>query len=95
MQAEWLAESGAARASARLQADNAYHGETWDVPASALGGRDEGRVTIVVEPLKDSPGSRRVRVEADYPRGDVDHYRARHSKHFHVDLRPETSGGPK
>src|SRR5690349_20928940 len=62
MQAEWLAESGAARASARLQADNAYHGETWDVPSSALGGRDAGRVTIHVEPIKDSPGSRRVRV---------------------------------
>ena len=42
MQAEWLAESGAARASARLAADAGYRGETWDVPAAALGGPRRG-----------------------------------------------------
>ncbi len=35
LQAEWLAESGLARAAARLAADPSYKGETWDVPGAA------------------------------------------------------------
>ena len=91
MQAEWLAESGLSRASARLAADGGYRGETWDVPARALGGELTGRVTIAVVPDKDRPGRRSVRVEADYPPGPD---RARQSKHTIVDLRTENPGGP-
>lgn len=91
MQAEWLAESGAARASARLAADDSYKGETWDIPTATLDGA--GRVTIVVEAVEKAPGRRRVRVEADYPSGD-DAHRARQSKQWTVDLRPENPGGP-
>ena len=69
MQAEWLAESGADRASARLSIDPDYRGETWEIPAGALGGGLPGRVTIAVEADKDRPRRRRVRVEADYPPG--------------------------
>ncbi len=87
-QAEWLAESGAARATARLAADRAYRGESWDVPARALGGDSAGKVTIAVS---DRKGRRGVRVEADYPVGP---HRARHSKEWTVELRTETPGGP-
>ena len=93
MQAEWLVESGLARASAKLGADRGYRGETWEVPAKALEGASPGLVKIVVEAIENQPGRRRVGVVADFPGGD-DH-RARMSKHLIVDLEPETSGGPK
>jgi hypothetical protein len=94
MQAEWLVESGLARASARLSAEPSYRGETWEIPARSLGGPSAARVTIVVEPVQAPPGRRRARVvvQADYPSGE-DH-RARQSKHLIVELRPETPGGP-
>jgi len=92
MQAEWLAESALARASARLTADRGYRGETWDVPAGALDGTDAGSVTIAVEAEKGRPGRRRVRVEADYPRDAA--RRARYSKHLTIELGPETTEGP-
>jgi hypothetical protein len=94
MQAEWLAESGLARASARLSAKPGYRGETWEIPPRALGGASAARVSIVVEPVEDPSGRRRARVvvRADYPGGD-DH-RARQSKHLIVELRPDTPGGP-
>lgn len=68
MQAEWLAESGADRASARLSIDPDYRGETWEIAAGNLGGLP-GRVTIAVEADKDHPGRRHVRVNANYPPG--------------------------
>ena len=89
MQAEWLAESGLARASARLDADRHYKGETWEIPAGELGGLD-AVVRITVEPVNDWPARRRVRVESDYPRGDVP--RARMSKTLTFELKPETPG---
>jgi hypothetical protein len=94
MQAEWLAESGLARASARLAADRGYRGETWGIPPDALGGR-AGVVRIAVEPLEDTKTVRRrarVRAEADYPRGDD--RRARLSKTLIIDLGTEPPGGP-
>jgi hypothetical protein len=84
MQAEWLAESGAERAAARLSVDPEYRGETWEIPAGSLGG-DPGRVTIAVEAVKDRPGRRSVRVEADYPPGRE--HRARHTQRRTVELR--------
>ena len=67
LQAEWLAEAGLERAAAKLSRNRGYAGETWDIPASALGGRDAGRVTIAVESSKDKPAQRSVTVQADYP----------------------------
>jgi hypothetical protein len=93
MQAEWLAESGLGRARARLEADPRYQGETWDVPAESLGGRATGVVRITVEPVENQSGRRRLRVEADYPRGEET--RARQTKTLTVDFRPDTPGGPK
>lgn len=85
LQAEWLAESGLARAAARLGTDPDYTGETWEVAAKALGGNDAGVVRIAVKPMEKSAGRRRVRVEADYPRGEAPR-RARHSKQLIVDV---------
>lgn len=67
IQADWLAESGLARASARLSESGDYRGETWDLAAADLGGRDGGRVVIVVEPSAGRPDRRLVHVRADYP----------------------------
>jgi type II secretory pathway component PulK len=65
-QARWLAEGGAERASAKLAADPAYGGETWDVPAEALDGRHAAEVRIAVAPA--AAGARRVTVTARYPK---------------------------
>jgi hypothetical protein len=92
MQAEWLVESGLARASARLAADRGYRGETWAIPAEALGGTEAGVVRIDVRPA-DAPTRLLVRVEADYPRDGGGDRRARHSKSLTFELRPEESGG--
>ena len=90
-QADWLAESGLARASAKLAADPKYAGETWAPPAEALGGR-KGEVRITLDDVKDRPGARRVRVQADFPLGDE--RRARQTKTLIIDLGPGEPGGP-
>src|SRR5262245_17889173 len=43
-QVEWLGTSALSRAAARLRADPAYAGETWEIPPSVLGGGDTARV---------------------------------------------------
>jgi hypothetical protein len=67
MQSEWLAESGIERAVARLASDPEYRGETWSIPADALGGPSPGVVSIKVGPLRDERVRRLVTVQADYP----------------------------
>ncbi|WP_435016124.1 hypothetical protein TA3x_003684 [Tundrisphaera sp. TA3] len=86
LQAESLAEAGLGRAAARLDADPNFAGETWDVPASDLGGRGAGRVAIRVEPIADAPNRRTVSVQAEYPAGST--YRARRSRSAAIELRP-------
>ena len=93
----WTAETSGAeaqaedtlRASARQDADRLYKGETWEIPAGELGVQ-AAVVRITVEPVNDRPARRRVRVESDYPRGDVP--RARMSKTLTFELKPETPG---
>jgi hypothetical protein len=92
MQAEWLAESGLARARSRLAASHNYTGETWTIPATALGAAERradegGVVTIRVGPVDGQPSRRLVRVEATYPRAGDD--RARQSKALTLELKPE------
>ena len=90
-QAQWLAESGLARALARLAADRSYQGETWKLPAEALGGQLAGEVRITV--TTENPSTKRkVRVEADYP-VDAD-ARTRQSRTQIVELGPDPSKGP-
>jgi Tfp pilus assembly protein PilX len=89
LQAEWLAESGAQRALARLAVDSTYKGETWSVSADDLGqseksGESAGNVAIAVDSVAADSGRRRVRITADYPRDPP--LRARHTREFMIDL---------
>ncbi len=88
LQAEWLAESGLDRASARLAADPNYPGETWTIPAERLGGRDAATVLIEVRPSPGHADRRVVRARADYPTAEP--RRARQSREITVVLRPNT-----
>ena len=65
LQADWLAESALDRAAAKLAADAAYKGETWEVPAKELDGRHAGRVVISVRPAMSN--RRAVEVVARFP----------------------------
>lgn len=93
LQAEWLAESALGRASARLGADPSYKGETWEVAADALGGRDAGSVRIEVAAVPDHPDRRAVRVRADYPAAEP--RRARRSHELTVTLAPRSPTEPE
>jgi hypothetical protein len=84
LQAEWLAESGIEHAAGRLAGEPGYPGETWSIPADALGGPWSGVVSIKVEPSRDEPARRLVTVQADYPTDPA--LRVRTSKQRVVDL---------
>lgn len=66
-QAEWLAQAGWLLAVSRLETDTKYSGETWEVPATELGGADAGRVRINVVSPADKPHE--VTVVAEFPVG--------------------------
>lgn len=66
-QALWLAESGLQRAVFRLRTAPGYAGETWDVPADALGSAHAGVVTIEVQPNAAGDGRIELQVTARYP----------------------------
>ena len=104
LQAEWLAESGAQRAVARLARDHDYTGETWSLSANDLGRSEQAptgmlpvkaetaaaQVTITVDRIPSFTNRRRVRIRADYP---VDAQgRSRHSKEIMIDLEPSQAG---
>ena len=90
LQAEWLAESGMARAVARLAESDDYDGETWEIPANALGGASPGLVKIVVTDVKSEPRHRLVTVQADYPSGTD--RRSRQSHQLIVERASQTEG---
>ncbi len=92
LQAEWLAESALDRAAARLSARPDYPGETWDVPASEIGGPDGGTVVIEVKPVPGRPDRRSVRVRADYPRDAP--RRARESRALTIAAAPSSAPRP-
>jgi hypothetical protein len=83
-QAEWLAEAGLERASARLAESPDYDGETWELAPEALTGRWPGRVVIAVQKVDGNPGRRLVSVRADYPLHEP--LRARQSKQAVIEL---------
>jgi hypothetical protein len=109
LQADWLAESGAQRAIARLEINPGYQGETWSITAAELGhgetsppaeqrggsGQAIALVTIAVErlPGNDNKSRRRIRVTADYPREPA--LRSRSTKHLLHDLEPPKRGDSK
>ncbi|HEY2159042.1 MAG TPA: hypothetical protein VGH33_25665 [Isosphaeraceae bacterium] len=82
LQAEWLAESALDRASARLAADSGYRGETWNIPAERLNGRDAATVLIEVRPVPDHPDRRALLARADYPTAGT--RRARQSREITI-----------
>ena len=86
LQCCWLAESALDRAARRLALDPKYPGETWNLPAAALGGSDPAVVSIQVEPVPDQSMHRLVRVRADYPDHPQD--RVRLSKQAVLELQP-------
>ena len=72
LQAERLAEAGLSRALARRAADPAYEGETWSVPADALGGRWAAEVRLRVVPGDDGAPDR-YEAQAEVPVGATRH----------------------
>ena len=78
IQAGWLAESAVQRAVARLSAEADYRGETWNISAQDIGGRDGATIAIRVDDVPGKPDRRTVRVEADYP--DDPYQRARQGR---------------
>jgi type II secretory pathway component PulK len=85
IQAGWLAESALERAAARLSADGNYRGETWNISAQDLGGRDGAAIAIRVEDVPGKADRRTIHVEADYP--DDPNQRARQSREVIVPLK--------
>lgn len=67
IQADWLAQSAAERAAARLQRDPDYTGETWSLSADDSGLRFPAEMTIRVEPANNDAALRAVHVVALYP----------------------------
>ena len=66
-QAVWLADSGAARAVARMNAAPDYTGETWAVPAEQLSAGRTASVRIAVSPESDHPERTVIAATAEYP----------------------------
>lgn len=66
-QALLLADSAIQRATRAAFTINGYQGETWNVPAEALGNGSAGVVAIRVEKPAESSTQRRIFVEAIYP----------------------------
>lgn len=86
MQADRLIESGFERAFIQLSDDPMYDGESWSIPAEALGGRPAA-VEIAVE-ADDEDGPRSVLVRADYPADGSPSDRVRLSKRFRIHATP-------
>lgn len=79
-----LAESALDRAAAKLARDPKYAGETWEVSAADLGGRERGRVVIKVAGAKSAAKQRTVTVTAEFP-ADSPH-RSRTTKTVTINL---------
>ena len=89
IQAGWLAESAVQRAAARLSAEANYRGETWNISAQDIGGRDGATIAIRVDDVPGKSDRRTVHVEADYP--DDPYQRARQSREVIVSVKAEPS----
>jgi len=70
IQAEYLANAGFDLAAARLQTAPAYTGETWNISAEQLTGRDAAQVVVEVAADPENVSARRVTVVAEYPLGE-------------------------
>lgn len=92
-QADWLAESAADRAVARLLSGPEYTGETWEISAADIGDGKSGRAVIeVVSPESPATDQRvevrkQVDIVVDYPDDEVNRVRIRRT--FIIDLPQE------
>lgn len=77
VQVRWLAEAGVRRAAARLSANRAYVGETWQIEAPQLSRSESAAVVIRVEPADGAAGQVRLVARAGYPQNKA---RVRQSK---------------
>ena len=68
-QAVWLADSGAARAVAKLRAAPDYIGETWAVPVEQLSAGRTASVRIALSPEPNHPDRTVIAATAEYPQG--------------------------
>lgn len=84
LQASWLAESAVDRAAARLRADHAYRGETWNPPAQLLSGANDAAIEINIQTVPGRPELRRIDVRVDYPAQAE--FRSRQSKTVTITL---------
>ncbi|CAN5872511.1 hypothetical protein BH23PLA1_BH23PLA1_14560 [soil metagenome] len=82
LQTDWLVEAGLERAFAQLTADPDYEGETWEIPAEALG--DRGALVRIKVETKADRKPLTVHVEADYPADSP--RRVRMARRFLVNL---------
>lgn len=67
-QAELLLEAGADRAISRLATDASFGGDTWTLPAEAIIGSGDGRVTTEIM-RAGNEGAWSLQVVAEYPLG--------------------------
>ncbi|WZO99926.1 hypothetical protein EP7_001544 [Isosphaeraceae bacterium EP7] len=94
LQADWLAEAGLERASARLAASEDYRGETWTLSPEDMGGADAGRVTIAIEEAGDRPGLTLAKVVAEFPAGGASVARSSRSVRMERVKRDDEGGAP-
>jgi Tfp pilus assembly protein PilX len=85
LQAQSLAQAGVERALAQLRATNAYHGETWKIPAEELNDDSNAAVEILVEAVSDHPNDRHIQITAAYPDDPI--HRAQQSRELIVHLK--------
>jgi hypothetical protein len=86
VQAEFLADSGVARAVAQLAANANYTGETWQIDARTLAATAGATVTIRVAAVGDQPRARRLTVAAEFPSTGTQ--RARRTRQITIELPP-------
>lgn len=76
VQADWIVHSAAARAAQQLKTNPEYSGETWNIPAEALGQPDAAVAEIEVTTDPAATSRRLVNITVNYPPGVSDRVRA-------------------
>ena len=86
VQAEWLLESSANRAAARIKEKPDYSGETWSPSPEELGQKEGAVVEIKVAADLKEPQRRRVSIRVEYPATSEHEHKARLSREVLIDV---------
>ncbi len=86
VQAEWLLQSSANRAAARLKEKPEYSGETWSPSPEELGQKAGAVVEIKVAADSKEPQRRRVSIRVEYPATTEHEHKARLSREVLIDV---------